>query len=157
MIMRKQTQAGLTLIELLVVVLILGILSSLAFPAYSGLVRRARYAEAKQQMGVVAKEVKLYHMETGSYPPDVGRDVKPSGILNWPQEVPFNSHYDYDHWSVGGNQCYVQIGFGGESGVRAYPTHTLNKVPPGFGEFEDNLVLGVDLYTCAIASRGPIK
>ncbi|MEM9002478.1 MAG: prepilin-type N-terminal cleavage/methylation domain-containing protein [Cyanobacteria bacterium P01_F01_bin.86] len=155
---RWNHQSGFTLIELLVVVIILGVLSALAMPAYSGIVRRARYGEAKHHMGTMAKEVQIYRVEEGSYPPDVVANTQPEGVENWPEtaDIPYESFYDYDHWGVGGNQCYVQIGYAGESGVSTYPKHQLNKKPPGFREFGDNLVLGVALYDCAVGG-GPIK
>lgn len=160
--LKKKTQSGFTLIELLVVVIILGVLSALAMPVYSSMVRRAKYSEAKQQMGVIAREAKLYLVENGSYPPDVDPDIQPAGVENWPNsdpnvgEVPFSeegtgSHYDYDHWGVGGNQCYVQVGFTGENGVRNYPQFTINRESPGFEELGDDLILSVALYSC---SRG---
>ncbi|NER84553.1 MAG: type II secretion system protein [Leptolyngbya sp. SIO1D8] len=152
---QRKTQAGFTLIEVTVVLIIVGILAALAFPAYAAMVRRARYAEAKQQMGVIAREVEIYRVEKGHYPPDVNRNVQPEGVENWPKEVPYDSFYDYDHWGVGDNQCYVQIAYAGESQTRAYQIHSLNKKPPGFKEFDDNLVLGVALYDCK-ASRGAI-
>lgn len=154
---RRHAQAGFTLIELLVVIIIVGILASLAFPAYSGMVRRARYSEAKQHLGSMARELQTYHLEKSQYPPDVGGNVKPEGIDSWPTKVPYDSFYDYDHWSVGNNQCYVQIAFAGEDGLGNYPKHTLNKKPPGFMEIEDNLILGVDLYDCEQGGSGPVK
>lgn len=155
---RRNNQSGFTLIELLVVIIILGMLSALAFPAYSAMVRRARYAEARQQMSGIAKEVQIYHVENGTYPPDTNPNIQPQGIMNWPEgeDIPYQSFYDYDHWGVGDNQCYVQIGYGGESGVSTYPKHKLNKKPPGFEEFGDNLVLAVALYDCSRGS-GPVK
>lgn len=155
---RRNHQSGFTLIELLVVIVILGVLSALAFPAYSSMVRRARYAEAKHQMGAIAKEVQTYYIENGQYPPDVVANVRPDGIENWPDpaDIPYESFYDYDHWGVGGGQCYVQIAYGGESGLSTYPKHKLNRKSPGFEEFGDNLVRSVAVYDCA-AGTGPIK
>ena len=155
---RRNNQSGFTLIELLVVIVILGVLSALAFPAYSSMVRRARYGEAKQQMGTIAREAQIYRIETGSYAPDEVANVQPEGIDNWPDraDIPYESFYDYDHWGVGGGQCYVQIAYGGESGESVYPKHKLNKKPPGFAEFGDNLIKPIAVYDCA-AGTGPIK
>jgi general secretion pathway protein G/type IV pilus assembly protein PilA len=153
---RWNTQAGFTLIELMVVVFIMGVLAALALPAYASMVRRARYAEARHQMGAIAKDIQVYQMEKGQFPPDVNGNIKPEGVENWPQQIPYDSYYDYDHWGVGNNQCYVQIGYAGESGKRVYPLHKLNAPPPGFEEFGDNLVLGVALYECG-RGRGSIR
>lgn len=147
---RQKPQRGFTLIELLIIVTIIGTLAALAIPAYSSMVRRARYAEAKQQMGIISKEVQLYRAEQGQYPPDTGPRKQPKGVQNWPdrEDIPYGSYYDYDHWGVGDRQCYVQIGYAGENAARTYPVHKLNTKPPGFEEFGDNLVLGVALYPC---------
>ncbi|RZM74885.1 type II secretion system protein [Leptolyngbya iicbica] len=151
-----QNQSGFTLIELLVVIVILGVLAALAYPAYSSMVRRARYAEVKQQMGVMAREVQAYLLENGKYPPDTNAGARPNGIVNWPETPPMNGEYDYDHWGVGGGKCYVQIGFNGEDGQRNYQVHQVNAEPQSFLAFEDDLVLGVDLYDCPIA-QGSIR
>ncbi|NJN21361.1 MAG: prepilin-type N-terminal cleavage/methylation domain-containing protein [Leptolyngbya sp. RL_3_1] len=153
---RWKSQSGFTLIELMVVVIIIGILAALALPAYTAMVRRARYAEVKLQMGTISKEAQIYLVEHGQYPPDVNGNTPPAGMINWPQEVPFDGRYDYDHWGVGQNQCYVQVGFVGESQQRQYQVHAINAQPSSFQAFDDNLVLGVALYDCA-SGRGSIR
>lgn len=153
---RFEHQSGFTLIELLVVIVILGVLAALAFPAYASMVRRARYAEVKQHMGTIAKEVQMHYLENGQYPNDVGAGTPPQGVTNWPDRVPLNGSFDYDHWGVGSGQCYVQIGFNGDDAGRNYSVHQVNAAPQTFEEFEDDLVLGVDLYDCPIA-QGPIR
>lgn len=152
----REDQSGFTLIELLVVLIILGILAALAFPAYASMIRRARYAEVKQQMGAMAKDIQIHLVENAQYPPDTSPGVKPTGITNWPATPPLNGTYDYDHWGVGGGKCYVQIGFNGEDGLRSYRVHSTNADPQQFKEFEDDLVLGIDLYDCPV-SRGPVS
>lgn len=153
----RQSEKGFTLIELTVVVVILGVLAALALPAYASMVRRAHYSKVRQQMGTIAKEAQMYHAEKGHYPPDVMPREQPDGIRNWPEDVPLGGFYDYDHWSLGGDQCYVQIAFVDETLKRNYTTYSLNAQPASFEEFDDNLVLGVDVYECANGGKGAVK
>jgi len=154
---RVAPQSGFTLIELLVVIVILGVLAALAFPAYASMVRRARYAEVKQAMGTMAREVQMYYVENAQYPPDVGQGDQPQGVVNWPTDPPLNGSFDYDHWGVGAGKCYVQIGFEGDEPGRSYSVHQINAAPQTFEKFEDDLVLGIDLYDCPTASHGSIR
>ncbi len=145
---RLKNQSGFTLIELLVVMVILGVVAALSYPAYASMVRRARYAEVKQQMGVMARELQVYRVESAQYPPETAIGVQPEGIKNWPDDPPLNGRYDYDNWPVGGGQCYIQIGFVPDNGMPTYPNNQINADPQSFKEFGDDLVLGVQLYDC---------
>lgn len=157
MLLRKHNQAGFTLIELTVIVLILSILAAIALPAYASMIRRGQYAKVRKEMGVIAREAQMYRVENGQYPNDVNPNQQPEGIGNWPQEAPLNGYYDYDHWSVGNGQCYVQISYVGEEQQRKYMVHEVNAQPNSFEEFDDNLVLGVDLYECSTRGKKSIR
>lgn len=63
-------EGGFTLIELMVVVAIMGILVSIAMPAYTESVRRSNRAEAKSELVQVAAEQERFFSSTNSYSTD---------------------------------------------------------------------------------------
>ena len=59
---------GFTLIELMVVIVILGILAGLVLPRFMGRTEEAKRTKAKLQMENLEAALKLYKLDTGSYP-----------------------------------------------------------------------------------------
>ncbi|MEJ1297169.1 MAG: type IV pilin protein [Candidatus Sedimenticola sp. (ex Thyasira tokunagai)] len=72
---------GFTLIELMIVVVIIGILSSIAYPAYRDYVIRANRSEAQQFMLEIANAQEQYMLDTRQYATlaQLGLSV-PSGV-----------------------------------------------------------------------------
>lgn len=66
----KQVQQGFTLIELMIVVAIIGILASMAIPAYQTYTIRAQVAEGLNISGPVQNAVAEYRLEYGVFPAD---------------------------------------------------------------------------------------
>ncbi len=65
---RTQDEGGFTLIELLVVILIIGILSAIAIPAFLSQKSKANDAAAKTQVGTMQTAMETYSTENnGSY------------------------------------------------------------------------------------------
>ena len=66
----KTVQQGFTLIELMIVVAIIGILASMAIPAYQTYTIRAQIAEGLQIAGPIQKAVAEFHVDHGTFPAD---------------------------------------------------------------------------------------
>ena len=62
----KRTESGFTLIELMIVVAIIGILASLALPAYSNYANKAKFSETIVALGAVKSAVDLCYQIEGS-------------------------------------------------------------------------------------------
>ncbi len=60
-------KGGLTLVELMIVVIIIGLLTAVGLPLYSGYVTDAKVASAKQVIGSIASAEKLYHQRKGAF------------------------------------------------------------------------------------------
>jgi len=129
---------GFTLLELLIVVIIVGILAAIAVPNLLGQIDKARYSEAKTQMSCLAKELLANRYEKGSFPPDVSRDTRPSGMncfyTQASGKVPFDSKYDYDN-SSNASTCYIQIVFLGKNIEKEVPNN-VNGLYPQAGIYE---------------------
>lgn len=62
--------SGFSLIELMIVVAIMGILVTVAMPAYTDSIRRSNRAEAKSELVQVASEQERFFSSTNSYSTD---------------------------------------------------------------------------------------
>lgn len=66
----KRIQAGFTLIELMIVMAIIGLLVSIALPAYQGYSIRAQISEGLSLTSPVKNGVVEYHNDFGAFPAD---------------------------------------------------------------------------------------
>ena len=66
--LNRMTPEGFTLIELMVVIVILGILAGLIIPRIMGRPEEARRMKARVQIESIETALKLYKLDTGSYP-----------------------------------------------------------------------------------------
>ena len=66
----KKVQQGFTLIELMIVVAIIGILASLAIPAYQSYTIRAQISEGLSLASPLKNAMASFYHENGSFPAD---------------------------------------------------------------------------------------
>ncbi len=71
---------GVTLIELLVVVLIVSILAAIAQPRLSGVIVKARAADAISDMQVIRLAVYNYQTDQQAWPSDAASGIVPPGL-----------------------------------------------------------------------------
>ncbi len=64
---KKQENEGFTLIELLVVIIIIGILSAIALPAFLNQANKARASEAKTTVGSINRAQQAYILENPTF------------------------------------------------------------------------------------------
>lgn len=64
---RKKDNSGFTLIELLVVIIIIGILSAIALPAFLNQANKAKQSEAKTNVGSMVRGQQAYYAENGAF------------------------------------------------------------------------------------------
>jgi type IV pilus assembly protein PilA len=64
---KKKNEEGFTLIELLVVIIIIGILSAIALPAFLNQANKARASEAKTIVGSLNRAQQAYILEAGVF------------------------------------------------------------------------------------------
>lgn len=70
-----KAQRGFTLIELMVVVAIIGILASIAMPAYTDYVKRGKAAEATSTLANLRVQIEQYYQDNRTY---VGFNCSPA-------------------------------------------------------------------------------
>ncbi|MEH6492137.1 type IV pilin protein [Halopseudomonas sp.] len=109
---------GFTLVELMIAVVILGILVSIAYPAYQDHVRRTRQADAQSQIMAFGSALERYRGKHFSYD---GATLAALG-----SELNANSDYVVDFDIAGGNQSYTIEATPQGSLMSGMPVLTLN-------------------------------
>lgn len=66
--LRLGTHSGFTIVELLIVVVVIGILATVTVAAYGGVQGRSHDAAVRSDLSNMAKKIKIYAIENGTYP-----------------------------------------------------------------------------------------
>ena len=87
---------GFTLVELIVVILVIGVLATMALPAYDDLTTKASMARAKTEVGVVDKAIGAFFIDRNSLPAQLSDVGAEANILD-----PWDHHYQYYNIATG--------------------------------------------------------
>jgi len=122
-------QRGFTLIELMVVVAILGILVSMAIPAYKNMVLRAKETVLRQNLFTMRDCIDQYYADKGKYPDSL--DVLASaGYLRKMPVDPITGTADWTSDQYTGTEDGLEPTEGEESGEYGTCTPSPRRFPP---------------------------
>lgn len=99
---RLATARGFTLIELMIVVTVLGLLASIALPAFARARETSRATLMYSDMRTAASAFEVYAMENSDYPPNSAPGVIPAGMapylgrFRWDQPSPLGGTWNWD-------------------------------------------------------------
>lgn len=75
---KSKYQYGFTIVELLVTIVIIGILSTLAFVSYRGVSQKAITASIESDLQNISKQIRLYEVDNGVFPTSINDCPTPS-------------------------------------------------------------------------------
>ena len=91
---KQKVQEGFTLVEILIVVVIVGILATIAIPAYFSYVEKAYASDAKTQIKTLLEECKIWKTTHEDFPSDVEEmieegfgNIQASTLKKWAFEI----------------------------------------------------------------------
>ena len=98
---KQKIQEGFTLVEILIVVVIVGILATIAIPAYFSYVERAYASDAKTQIKTLLEECKIWKTTHEDFPTDVYEmidegfgNIAQSTLRKWSFEIALQQSTD---------------------------------------------------------------
>lgn len=95
----KKTQSGLTLIEIMIVLAIIGVIASIALPAYKDYTEKAKINQAVTDIATIAVKIEAYWQDNRAYPANLA-DVGASGMVD-----PWGYAYRYLDLSIPANMA----------------------------------------------------
>lgn len=110
---RQLGQRGFTIIELAIVALIIGILATLALPAFRRLLLRSQASAVCNDLRVFREGFRLYSGENGKWPAAQGGANFPPGMegylreTSWAGRTPIGGRYEWDRDGGEGSQSFL--------------------------------------------------
>jgi type IV pilus assembly protein PilE len=109
--MNRKSNRGFTLIEVMIALVVVGLLSALAYPSYQQQVAKGRRTDAKQSLLELSQRMERYYTERGTY---AGATLGASGLY---PSVTSGGYYDLsitaqtlDGFTVRATPRGVQVG-----------------------------------------------
>jgi general secretion pathway protein G len=92
-----RNELGFTLIELMIAIVIIGVLATIAIPAYSNATQESKISKAKADLRTLESAIEIYFIEKGEYPEEGNlEDSLSSYLKTLPKDPWSNSSYKYE-------------------------------------------------------------
>ena len=111
----RRPETGFTLIELMIVVAIIGILSTVAYPAYTDYVRRGQAQEAFTELSTLRAKLEQYYLDQRNYGTSAGC-ASDSSASSW-NGFTATEYFTYECTTSTPFQTFTLVAKGAKGGV----------------------------------------
>ena len=107
--LKNKTQRGFTLVEIMIVVGIIGLLATMAYPAFLKVKIHAQASRVANDFRSFSGLFESFTLDTGTYPADSAPGAIPSGMEDylkndpWTVDSPIGGNYDWIYNGVSGS------------------------------------------------------
>lgn len=102
-----RTRCCFTLVEIMIVVAIIGLLATIAFPAYDDARKRSQVNRFASDIRVATSAFEMYAIENRGFPPDTTPGIIPNGMasyldgMDWAGATTLGGRWDWDYRQFG--------------------------------------------------------